>query len=322
FDVAGVYWLVPIFLAAVFIIGAANGLSGLAFQDLIGRVLTGERRGRLLFTQSSFAGLFVVIVALGSQVIFPPGTPGAAHQELIWLGIVLFLLSALAILAVREPAKPAARGEAEARDMRTHFAALRESFRMAFALPWFNRFMVARTLYLSVELAIPFFSIHAASFHGDSTGGLNAFVIAASLGLMAGGIVWPKLGKGSIDRVLVLAAALTCIGGVLAVAIELSLLPQNVFCYAIVFVLVSLGAQGTKNGRTLYLLGMATDAERPFCIAVANVTIGLVAIAFGALLGVLASLQGVVWVILALILLNVLAAFYTSRLRAAPAGSG
>jgi hypothetical protein len=36
-----------------------------------------------------------------------------------------------------------------------------------------------------------------------------------------------------------------------------------------------------KNGRTLYLLGMTTDEERPFCIAVANVTIGMVAITFG-----------------------------------------
>jgi hypothetical protein len=70
-----------------------------------------------------------------------------------------------------------------------------------------------------------------------------------------------------------------------------------------------------KNGRTLYLLGMTTDEERPFCIAVANVTIGMVAIVFGALLGALASLKGVSWVILALIVLNVLAAIYTLRLR-------
>jgi len=70
-----------------------------------------------------------------------------------------------------------------------------------------------------------------------------------------------------------------------------------------------------KNGRTLYLLGMTIDEERPFCIAVANVTIGMVAIVFGALLGALASLKGVSWVILALIVLNLLAAIYTLRLR-------
>lgn len=316
FNVVSVYWLVPIFLFAALIIGAANGVSGLAFQDMIGRALSSERRRRLLFTQSSLAGLVVVIVAFGSQLIVPPGTSNAAHQELIWLGIGLFVLAAVAILWVREPAKPGPRGAPEARSNDT---ALRDSFRMAFALPWFSRFLVARTLYLSVELAIPFFSIHAASYHGNSISGLSAFVIAASVGLMLGGVLWSRIGKRSVERILALGAALTCLGGLMAVAIELRLMPQNIFCYAIVFVLVSLGAQGVKNGRTLYLLGMATEAERPFCIAAANVTVGLVGIAFGALLGVLASLKGVVWVIVVLMVLNVLAVLYTSKLRAVPA---
>jgi MFS family permease len=315
FDVVGVYWLVPIFLFAAVVIGGANGLGGLAFQDLIGRILTDERRRRLLFTQSSLAGLFVVIVAFGSQRIFQPGTSRVAHQELIWLGIGLFVLSALLIMLVREPPKRSPSGAREEAQERGQTAALRDSFRIAFALPWFGRFLVARTLYLSVELAIPFFSIHAASFHGNSISGLNAFVIAASLGLMIGGLLWARIGKRSVDRILLLAAGLTCIGGLLAMAIELRLVPQNIFCYAIVFVLVSLGAQGTKNGRTLYLLGMTTDEERPFCIAVANATIGMVAIVFGALLGALASLKGVSWVILALIVLNIFAAVYTLRLR-------
>jgi len=317
FNVVGAYWLVPIFLFAALVIGSAKGLSGLAFQDLIGRILSDERRRKLLFTQSSLAGLFVVVVAFGSQVIFQPGTSLVAHQELIWLGIGLFVLSALLVMAVREPMKRPANGAREGARTRGQIAALRNSFRLAFALPWFGRFLIARTLYLSIELAIPFFSIHAASFHGNSISGLNAFVIAASIGLIVGGLLWPRIGKSSVDRILVLAAALTCIGGLLAMGIELRLLPQNIFCYAIVFVLVSLGTQGTKNGRTLYLLGMTTDEERPFCIAVANVTIGMVAIVFGALLGALASLKGVAWVILVLIILNILAALYTLRLRGA-----
>jgi hypothetical protein len=98
-------------------------------------------------------------------------------------------------------------------------------------------------------------------------------------------------------------------------AIEVKLVSQGIVLYAIVFVLVSLGAQGIRNGRTLYLIGVTSDAERPFCIAVANVTIGIVAIFFGAILGALASFQGVAWPIFALVVLNVLAALYTLRLR-------
>lgn len=320
FNVVGVYWLVPIFLFAALIIGAASGLGSLAFQDLIGRVLSRERRHKLLFTQSSLAGLIVVIIAFGSQVILKPGTSLAAHQELIWLGIGLFFLSALLVMAIQEPIKHPP-GDRAVRENRGEIAALKESFQIAFALPWFGRFLIARTLFLSIELAIPFFSIHAASFHGNSISGLSAFVIAANVGLIGGGFLWARLGQRSLHLILILAAGLTCIGGLVAIAIELRLISQSILCYAIVFVLVSLGAQGVKNGRTLYLLDAASDEERPFCIAVANLIIGMVAVTFGALLGALASFKGVAWPIFALIVLNVLAAAYTLKLHEAPAKS-
>jgi len=47
----------------------------------------------------------------------------------------------------------------------------------------------------------------------------------------------------------------------------------------------------------------------------------MAAIAFGALLGALASFKGVAWPIFALVVLNVLAAVYTLMLRVAPARS-
>jgi hypothetical protein len=323
FNVVAVGWLAPIFLFVALVLGAANGLSSLAFQDLIGRILSRERRHRLLFIQSSLGGLIVVIIAFGSQVILPPGTSLAAHQELIWLGIGLFALAALVAMAVREPVTAQSTNDSGAPGHRgPTIAALKDSFRIALALPWFGRFLVARTLYLSIELAIPFFAIHAASFHGDSVWGLNAFIIAANVGLIIGGFAWAKIDESSVDRILILAAGITGIGGLLAMAIEVGFASQSIFLYAFVFVLVSLGAQGVKNGRTLYLIGMTTHEERPFCIAVANTTIGMVAIAFGALLGALAGFKGVAWPIFALVVLNAAAALYALRLRHPSVKSG
>lgn len=329
FNVVAAVWLVPIFLGAALVMGAANGLSSLAFQDLIGRILPRDHRNRLLFTQSGLAGLIVVIVAVGAQLLLQPGTSLAAHQELIWLGISMFVLAAVITMAVREPA---ATQPSDAPDDAPDDAGARSgtsrrngeggtaghSFRTVLALPWFGKFLVARTLYLSIELAVPFFSIHAAVYHGNSISGLNAFVIAANAGLMAGGFLWAKLGNHALEHVLLAAAAITAVGGLLAMVIELGFGGQSIILYAIVFVLVSIGAQGIKSGRTLYLIGNTTDEERPFCIAVANGIIGVVGIVLGAVLGALASLKGVTWPILALIVLNVLAALYTLRLRHHP----
>lgn len=308
-------WAVPAFLAVAVVLGAAAGIGGLAFQDLIGRALPKERRSRLLFVQSSLAGVIVVLVAYGSQRLLQPGTSLAAHQELIWLGIGLYVLAALLVLAVREPAKTRASARPEGDGMISELAG---NFRIAFGLPWFGKFLIARTLYLSIELAIPFFSIHAATFHGDSINGLNTLVIAASIGLILGGFLWARVGRRSVARIMLLASLLACGAGLMALGIEFGAVPPTLFCYALVFVAVALAVQGVKNGRTLYLIGQAKEHERPYCIAVANVTTGLIAVALGAVLGALAGLKGVAWPIGALIVLNIAAALYTLRLPKEP----
>ncbi|WP_108683007.1 hypothetical protein [Methyloceanibacter sp. wino2] len=311
FSAISPWWAVPIFLAVAAVLGAAAGVNGLAFQDLIGRALPKERRSRLLFIQSSIAGIIVVLVAYGAQQVLQPSTSLAAHQELIWLGVGLYVLAAVVVLAVREPPKTSMAVDTGSGGMVSELAG---NFRIAFALPWFGKFLVARALYLSIELAIPFFSIHAATFHGDSISGLNTLVIAANVGIFLGGFLWARIGRHSVERIMVLASFLACGAGLMALGIEFGAVPPTLFCYALVFVAIALGAQGVKNGRTLYLLGRAKEHERPYCIAVANVTTGVVAVALGALLGALAGLKGVAWPIGALIVLNIAAAVYTLRL--------
>lgn len=311
FSAIAPWWAVPIFLAVAAVLGAAAGVNGLAFQDLIGRSLAKERRSRLLFIQSSIAGIIVVLVAYGSQQLLQPSTSLAAHQELIWLGVGLYILAAVLVLAVREPPKTGAVVNTGNGSLVSELAG---NFRIAFGLPWFGKFLVARALYLSIELAIPFFSIHAATFHGDSISGLNTLVIAANIGIFVGGFLWARIGRRSVARIMVLASFLACAAGLMALGIEFGAVPPTLFCYALVFVAIALGAQGVKNGRTLYLLGQAKEHERPYCIAVANVTTGVVAVALGAVLGALAGLKGVAWPIGTLIVLNIAAAIYTLRL--------
>jgi hypothetical protein len=159
----------------------------------------------------------------------------------------------------------------------------RVKFRKATA--WFRRFLVARTLFLSIELAMPFYSIHAATYHGNNSSGLNTFVIASSLGLVLGGVIWPRFDPRAIRLVLATAAIVTLAGGALALTIEMKPDLQTPFIYAPVFVLVAIGTQGISTGRTLFLTDAAADTERPFCIAVSNAVTGLIAVAVGAALG-------------------------------------
>ncbi len=274
--------LVAVFLFAAFVMGAAGGVRSLAFKDMLGRILPIESSNRLLFLQSSIAGVIAMVIAFASLAVLAPGTSAVAHQELIWLGIGLLVLSAIAMVAVREPAKPQTAGTGDASQSRnSHLQELQDGFRIAFALSWFRRFLLARTLFLSIELAMPFYSIHAATYHGNNSSGLNTFVIASSLGMVLGGIIWPRFHPRAIRLVLAVAAIVTFVGGALALTIEMKPDWQTPFIYAPVFVLVAIGTLGIGTGRTLYLSEVATHHERPFCIAASNALIGIVAVGMG-----------------------------------------
>jgi hypothetical protein len=306
----GLVAVVFLFVAAV--LGASAGVVSLAFKDMLGRVLPMRQRTRLLFTQSGLAGIVTIAVALGVQKIDPRATSLAAHQELIWLGIAVTVIAAIVVCVVREPAKLRATNDEHGLELRKgHIAELHDSFRIAFALPWFPRFIVARALFLSIELAMPFYSVHAAQFHGNNSSGLSTFIIASSVGLLLGGFIWPRVGKESLRLVLAAAAGVTGIGGVLALAIENQPILQTPLVYAVVFTLVAFGAQGIVNGRTVYIIGLTSDDERPFCLAVANAVIGVTAIGLGVIAGTLAQLEGIVFPLFAIIGLNIVAVLYT-----------
>jgi len=305
--------VIPIFTVICLVLGATMGITSLAAQNLIGQTLPHQARSRVLFNQSSIAGLFAVGVTFASQFILPPTTSNAAHQELIWLGVALIVIASILAIIVREPTK--APRNADGSRLKSPMEDLRESYKIASKLPWFPRFLVARTLILSVELSSPFYAVHAASFHAHSTNGLSTFVIASSLGLVFGGFIWPRIGKNSVHVILVSGACIAGLGGLLAMAIELGIAPQGVYVYAIVFVLFGLGAQATQGGRKLYLMNVTTDEQRPVCIAISNVISGVMSIVFGGILGALASLQGVAWPIVVLIVLNVVTAVFTFTLK-------
>jgi MFS family permease len=134
-------------------------------------------------------------------------------------------------------------------------------------------------------------------------------------------LLWPRFGQRSIRLVLAVAAIVTFAGGALALTIELKPDLQSPFIYSPVFVLVAIGTQGIGNGRTLYLSEVAGDHERPFCIAVSSALIGAIAVGMGAILGILANLQGVAWPILTMIGLNFGAALFAMTLGSPHAGA-
>jgi len=311
--------LAAMFLLIAAALGISRGLSSLAFQDLVGRMLPRQRRGPLLFAQSALAGLFAIVIALLSQVFITQPDSLSAHLELVWAGIALIALALIAVLCLRETPVAAAAADGPRRPMErvAHgggWRAFSGQLTEALSTAWFRRFLVVRVLFISVELAMPFYAMHAAALHADKHLSLSSFVIASSVGLIAGGVVWKRVGRASIPAVMVMASLAGCMAGALAIVMELTPDARSVVLHSGVFFLSAVAAQGARIGRRLYLVNATTDAERPRFIAVGNAICGVFGGIMAFALGAIAHFQHVSWPIWCLVALNLAAGLFTMRL--------
>jgi len=315
-DIPPIY-LVVSFVAVAIVVGLAKGLVSLTFQDMLGRVLAESSRSSLLFAVSAVGGLFAIVAALISYFSANPQAPRQTQIEMMWAGIGMLVLAALVTIAVREaprespaPAKDALSGAGK----KGYAADLYGSVQVVSKLPWFRQFMIARLLLLSVELAMPFFAIHAARFHATTSISLSMFVVSASIGMVIGGIVWPRVSRISIRLVMAASALVAGIAGLIAMASHLFDVLQVPITHALTFMLLAFAAQGIVNARTVYVVGAATDEERPYCIALSNVIAGLVGLILALLVGSIAHARGAIAGLLMMAVLNVVTAFYVWRL--------
>ncbi len=312
-------WLVFFFLFAAAIIGISQGVSTLAFQDLIGRVLPQHRRSNLLFTQAALAAVFTILIAVGSQHYNEHPDSISEHLELLWAAIALSFFAAIITSLIRETpqaadaaARPRKQGSADARGhlLKGYMMQLTAALR----IEWFRRFLIARTLFLSIEMAMPFYALHAAVYHGIHKGSLGTFVIGSSLGIIAGGMVWKRVARISTPAVMASASVVACAAGGLSIAAYLVPDLRLVWLHGCVFLLVAMANEGTRNARKLYIVAFTTNADRPYYIALSNVFVGVLGtvVSFG--FGVLAHLQHVVWPIWLIVGINLVACVYARRL--------
>lgn len=312
-------WLAVLFLLVATIIGIAQGLSGLAFWDLFGRVVPSHRQSKLLFSEAAVAAVLAIFIALGSQRFLSHEDALDEHLELLWLGIAVAVLSCVVVALVREIPSGAAidqqhAKEGETSSFRSELKKLREQATVALGHDWFRRFNIVRMLFLSVQLAMPFYAVHAAGHHAHKHHSMSTFVISSSIGIIAGSFVWQRIVGHSLQIAMGLAAAIACVGGIVAIVMEAVPEFRGVLLYGLTFLLVAFAAQGASNAGTLYLVRFTTEENRPSYLAVSNFLAGGAGVVVAFAFGTLSHLQGAVWPICCIVAINIVTAVYALRL--------
>ncbi|MCP4191721.1 MAG: hypothetical protein GY768_13970 [Planctomycetaceae bacterium] len=299
-----------IFLLISATIGLGQGVSRLAFQSLLGNILEENRRGALLFTQTALSGLLAIIVVWITHSSGLIDVAPKDHVALIWAGVFVTIISGAFSLAIKEHAVIDATDESEDESEETEqiFTGITQGILLIRQQRWFRQFLVARALFLSIELAMPFYTIHASIVYKNKPNALSFFVIASSLGLVIGGPLWSLFSRKSLRGIMCAGAVMTAISGAIAVSTSIAPNLQQLMIYAPVFLLLSIADQGLSTARKLYLVNSVPEKERPYYLAMSDGIISIMAIWFALAIGILAHSQREILPIVALMVINVAAA--------------
>ncbi|WP_171209672.1 MULTISPECIES: MFS transporter [unclassified Ruegeria] len=305
--------VILLFLVTAIVMGLCQGITSLGTSQIYGVSVPDAKRNRMVFAQATISGILAIIVVWVTKDLLVSDQPMQRHIVVMWCGVIAMFAAGISFAGVKifEERTIAPQPAKKSKPM----AELKTGFKTGMAYPWYRKFLTARLIFVSVELAMPFYTIHAATYHVGTKHSLSYFVIAASAGVVIGSIAWGWLsGRVTVKPVMWLGCLISTLSALLALGFTMMGYAQNVWLYALVILLLSLGGNGVIYGRYLYVIEMTNEKERPYLVALGDVIAGLVGIAFAAILGAVAHLQDPITPIFVLAALNLIAMFYAFRL--------
>ena len=291
--------------------GACNGIVQLTAQDVMAKTIRHDRIGGVIGIQSSLGGALTLALVLALILVNPQPNSEKRHLIMVAAAALVWLLAALTVSMVREQPKR----YDTASSLRSK---LRQGFKLYKQHLWFRRYTGARILYLSVGLAMPFYSIHAATLYKGASQSLTIFVISVGVANMCSGLIWRRFLKNDPRQVLIASGVLAAAAGGLALCESFFPRWPIPLVYAVVLALLALALEGLTQGSKTYVALMAPGQERPLFIAANNTLLGILAIGVSGALGAVAHMTHILWALAILIVLSLCASINALSLVSPP----
>lgn len=316
------HWIVMVvFAAAAIAMGFAKALNAIAFNDLLAFNIRKSKRNAGIFFMSAAAGIVTIAVTWITHHLSDGSTPIDHDINLAFSAAAVSALAGLIILFFHEakltPTKPAREDtdEATSTTPANQRISNTETWRAIVKFSWFRKYLVMRCLTATVIVAMPFYAVHGATHHANKhAGALSAFVIATSIAVIVCGPLWKKLGDRGQHLSTALGSAVVGLAGVWAIVIHVIPALQNVLAHSLVFALAAAGIQAVNGSRMLFLIEAASKKDLAYCVAVSNTVSAIFALLLASLFGYIAELQGVIWPVILVAVLNFIASAHALTL--------
>ena len=292
-------WVI-IFLLVLF--SLARGFSSITSKDVLGKTIPKAKRGQTTGWSASAAGL--VTLGLGAFLIWGVGQSG----DVTFYGTLVLIAAGLWVVAAGIYAR-IEEFEGETNQSSALLGDLAERLALLKTDAVFRRFVMTRSLLLCTALSAPYYISLAQSALGSPAALLGTFIVASGLASLVSGPFWGRFADRSSRWVMVFAAAMAAMLGVIVFAIAQyqSTWFQQAWLLPLLYFLLSVAHQGARVGRKTYVVDIAEGNERTDYVAVSNTAIGVILLftgMFGAL-GAVFSVPLVVLILSALGLMGV-----------------
>ena len=306
-----------VLLTGTFVLAAAtmsiiSAIGGVAYTDLVGAHVDVRHRPGLLFRRSAFGGLVAAVATVATGVAVASLSPLDGHLALEWVAAAGLLVASIVTgrllreSAGTEPPPPAKQPGGRQGHLRA----------LAAAPSWFRVNLLRQGLLLSTTVGASYYSAHTALKHGQKSGSLSVIVLATSLGLVLGSLLWPRfLLRYGYGRMFACGAALGACSAALALADELAS-SSSVATHGVVMLGATMSAQAVTSGRRAFLIERADAASRIQLASLERLTLASVASVLAIVLAVLSQVAGTRTSLLILLAGTVLGAGFVVHRRA------
>jgi MFS family permease len=263
-------WLIMgILLMLVAIYSTAGGLGGVAYTDIIGKVIAPDRRGRFFATIQmvgsllAFAAGYIVNIVLGES--FPLGFP-YNYGVIFFLASATLLIGAVGFFVIVEPLQ-AQEGKRE--PLAAYLRKIPKILLQDRPFLIYNIVMALSGFHL---MLIPFYIVFLRQIKEVPASYIGVYLMARVFGGAISNILWGWLGdwKGS-NRVIQACLML----GFLTPTIALVLRNAAPIYYVIVFAMVGSAVSARKVGFNAYLIDVAPSDRRPTYTGINGVLISV-----------------------------------------------
>jgi MFS family permease len=275
-------------LLAVF--SVASGVGSVSFKDVLAKTIPKGKRGTLLSIRAAIGGILALGAGYTINSYIGEGEDAGLYAVLLVAAAVLWFVAAVLFFFIKEEPGATDGSRTALKEAREGWSLLREQ-------PQFLKFIIARSLLLSVMLVIPFYSVFARDITGTEVSSLGIFVISNSLAMVFSSYLWGRFADRSSKHVMA-AGGLTGVAGA-AIALSFLFVPESLqtpIAFSLVFFVAGFAHAGIRLGRKTYLVDAAPEKERPLYVAVSNTLVGLITV-LSAVFGFGADLFGVEWLI-------------------------